>query len=551
MTFSLPPLSYYADVDMSSMGYSISPIPFFPSQTGETRPTAPTRKTTSIKTLPSTGALPSGIKEYVNATSGNMITMLMISSFYDLGKLTDLTIKCGSEEFRCHKIVVCSQSKFFEAACTSGFSETATSTVNLEENPSLIRIMLDFLYTQTYDLPTTSLTEEMDEDGDDESLNNLIALYALGDKYAISSLCQHAALDFEEIVHDPEQTLLSSIPQLYSSIPENDRMLRDLFLKEIIFRHRFNSTAKMDADVETLLEAMEENVEFRKDMTLCLLKKVRESAMPKKEMSYGGSLFGNRGPYPDSTEIFRNIPISQTVTHEPAVAVDNKPSAEWALLKGIKEFYDDGQYTDLTITCGKEEFKCHKIVLCAQSEFFKTMCSNPNTSTLDLSEGKVEQVKLMLEFLYTGTYDILTHPYCNHSEPVRCANIILLYAMAQRFKIPALRKHAHDDLKSIVNESRNTDFLLGRIPTVYEFTTETDRSLRDILVESIIKHCRSKEEDLLKAASEREDFRKDLILGLLRNGKEDGKSAKKPDHGLAYVHRHNFGASTDRKLVCG
>ena len=113
--------------------------------------------------------------------------------------------------------------------------------------------MLDFLYTQTYDLPTSSLTEEMDEDGDDESLNNLVALYALGDKYAISSLCQHAALDFEENVHDPEQTLLSSIPQLYSSIPENNRMLRDLFLKEIIYHHRYNSTAKMDAWVETLL----------------------------------------------------------------------------------------------------------------------------------------------------------------------------------------------------------------------------------------------------------------------------------------------------------
>lgn len=46
----------------------------------------------------------------------------MAFSFYDSGQFADLTITCGREEFRCHKIVLCSQSEFFNAACTSGFN---------------------------------------------------------------------------------------------------------------------------------------------------------------------------------------------------------------------------------------------------------------------------------------------------------------------------------------------------------------------------------------------------------------------------------------------
>ena len=43
-------------------------------------------------------------------------------SLYESGQFADLTIICGSEKFRCHKIVLCSQSEFFNAACTGGFN---------------------------------------------------------------------------------------------------------------------------------------------------------------------------------------------------------------------------------------------------------------------------------------------------------------------------------------------------------------------------------------------------------------------------------------------
>lgn len=108
--------------------------------------------------------------------------------------------------------------------------------------------MLDFLYTQTYDLSTTF-----------PPLEDIIALYALGDKYAISSLCQHASYDFEKTIrnlrspypHSSHNILLSCIPQLYSSTPDSDHTLKDLLVEEIIHRHCSSSTAR--PDVEALL----------------------------------------------------------------------------------------------------------------------------------------------------------------------------------------------------------------------------------------------------------------------------------------------------------
>ncbi|KAI4266376.1 MAG: hypothetical protein L6R38_008785 [Xanthoria sp. 2 TBL-2021] len=263
-----------------------------------------------------------------------------------------------------------------------------------------------------------------------------------------------------------------------------------------------------------------------------------------------------------STGLFKNLSapqssqisasLNQTNRCSPASTalegnVDNKPSIESALLQSIKRFYDEGQYTDLIIVCGEEELKCHKVILCAQSEYFKTACNNlsGDKSKLYLSEEKLDHIKIMLEFLYTQTYDLSKQV---DNKVSRCLMIIHLYAMGERFAIPKLQQHAHDDFEKMVHGSRDThdgtDFLLSCISTVYYSTAETDRSLRDILVEGFIHHyhssaierCQLQENALLEAANDIEYFRKDLILGLLRSGKEGAKPALN-----SVLHHHGFG----------
>ncbi|KAI4092467.1 MAG: hypothetical protein LQ339_007906 [Xanthoria mediterranea] len=169
--------------------------------------------------------------------------------------------------------------------------------VNLcDEDPLLVKIMLEFLYTQRCDLSTTFLGDEVGDydDGDDKdckirSLDDIIALYALGDKYGIPSLCPHASHDFQKTICDLRDTpqrqlipdiLLGCIPQVYTSTPDSDRTLKDFLVKEMIHGHCSSSSAGPDG--KALLEAMEDNAQFRKDMTVGLLEKEKAKEKAKE-----------------------------------------------------------------------------------------------------------------------------------------------------------------------------------------------------------------------------------------------------------------------------
>ncbi len=95
------------------------------------------------------------------------------SGTLESSKVSDMTVRCGSEEFKLHKAIVCPRSNFFAEACdgqfqvihsslqyparritllTLQFQETETSTIVLEDDdPPTVRRMLTYLYTLAYD----------------------------------------------------------------------------------------------------------------------------------------------------------------------------------------------------------------------------------------------------------------------------------------------------------------------------------------------------------------------------------------------------------------
>ncbi|KAL8903552.1 MAG: hypothetical protein Q9171_007365 [Xanthocarpia ochracea] len=196
-----------------------------------------------------------------------------INQFYEAGDFTDVTIACGSYQFECHKIILCAQSKFFKAACSNGFKGAAASQLDLSgEDLGYIKLMLQFLYTQTYDVDSYG-TPSVDP-CNAKILTVHIALYTLGDKYAIPSLCGYAASCFCSVLnrhcwHCDMDVILACIPLIYASCPENDRTLRDILLDAIADVPR--SGSDLEDKKMKVVRAVHDNVKFREDMTLRLL----------------------------------------------------------------------------------------------------------------------------------------------------------------------------------------------------------------------------------------------------------------------------------------
>jgi len=82
--------------------------------------------------------------------------LFQISSFFDKASFSDLTIKAkGGRSFKCHRIVVCPQSKPLAAHVSAGFLEATTGIINLEDDDEqTVEHFLKYLYSGNYSVST-------------------------------------------------------------------------------------------------------------------------------------------------------------------------------------------------------------------------------------------------------------------------------------------------------------------------------------------------------------------------------------------------------------
>ncbi|ELR10048.1 hypothetical protein VC83_09072 [Pseudogymnoascus destructans] len=129
------------------------------------------------------------------------------------GAFSDLKITCGEKTWNAHRVVVCPKSSFFRAACAGNFKEATTEVINLEDdNPLMVRFMMDYLYTDDYDL------DQILPAGSPSELSIHIQMYCLGDKYDIEGLRHVSACKYRDSLEGQEATFeeyLASIPKVY------------------------------------------------------------------------------------------------------------------------------------------------------------------------------------------------------------------------------------------------------------------------------------------------------------------------------------------------
>ncbi|KAF2788579.1 hypothetical protein K505DRAFT_366350 [Melanomma pulvis-pyrius CBS 109.77] len=76
----------------------------------------------------------------------------------------------------------------------------------------------------------------------------------------------------------------------------------------------------------------------------------------------------------------------------------------------IIKAFNDGDYSDLVITCGNLRLDVHKLVLCTGSKFFRNACrfgvgKEAEDQCIDLPTDDPEMVRRMIVFFYTGDYE--------------------------------------------------------------------------------------------------------------------------------------------------
>ncbi|KAH7139567.1 hypothetical protein B0J11DRAFT_589460 [Dendryphion nanum] len=81
------------------------------------------------------------------------------------------------------------------------------------------------------------------------------------------------------------------------------------------------------------------------------------------------------------------------------------------LLASLKELLQSGNYSDLTITCGQDIYKAHKVIICSRTAFFANAIRFPGKeskeATIDLPEDEPATIKLLMQYMYEGEY----HPF--------------------------------------------------------------------------------------------------------------------------------------------
>ncbi|RBR11257.1 uncharacterized protein FIESC28_09141 [Fusarium coffeatum] len=73
----------------------------------------------------------------------------------------------------------------------------------------------------------------------------------------------------------------------------------------------------------------------------------------------------------------------------------------------MSNLLEEGKYSDVTITCGNDTYAVHKAIICPRSPFFATCCDGEfkeKSGVINLPDDDPLAVKMMIRFLYTGTY---------------------------------------------------------------------------------------------------------------------------------------------------
>ncbi|KAG8673975.1 hypothetical protein FPOAC2_07405 [Fusarium poae] len=189
-----------------------------------------------------------------------------IAKAREAGEFTDFAFVCEGQTISVHKIIICTQSPVFRAACAGSFKEASSQTYNMDANSlSTVQRMVDYFYTGDY-------AEESKDGNSDDDTNRLsclsihAAMFALAHEYDINGLEALSAKKYSRILRQNQDvySFFSSIPDIYNLTPSSSRGLRDQVLS--FARGKLPKLLTDSTTKEAFDQLTDENPEFTREL---------------------------------------------------------------------------------------------------------------------------------------------------------------------------------------------------------------------------------------------------------------------------------------------
>lgn len=112
------------------------------------------------------------------------------------------------------------------------------------------------------------------------------------------------------------------------------------------------------------------------------------------------------------------------------------------LIEDMKRMYESGLNSDVVIIASDREFKAHKAVLMARSQFFNKEFNQKQTNMFEVADIEPNVMQSVLRFIYTGT-----------TEPSDDQNWVQLLEAADKLCLNGLKTICSQRLYSDINDS--------------------------------------------------------------------------------------------------
>ncbi|KAI7199950.1 hypothetical protein D0869_05298 [Hortaea werneckii] len=156
------------------------------------------------------------------------------------------------------------------------------------------------------------------------------------------------------------------------------------------------------------------------------------------------------------------------------------------LLNGLKRAFTSEEHSDLTIICQDRQWKAHKFLLCAQSEWFRKACAGPwkegKEGTITLKEDDPQVIEAMLHWFYE--YDYVTPQ--DQERPLVLD--LEVYIAAEKYLLPNLKRLAATKFEQRAEKDWKSNRFVGAIFGAYNCLPESDRVLKQKIARIVSKH---------------------------------------------------------------